>query len=63
MNPTVSSEAKKRFDEELIDLLLQLKWWDYDPQELTGILPLLCCPELDRVKTEIRRILEKRQQK
>lgn len=54
---------KKRFDEELIDLLLQLKWWDYDPQELTGILPLLCCPELDRVKTEIRRILEKRQQK
>lgn len=48
---------KKRFDEELIGLLLHLKWWDFEPQKLIGILPLLCNPDLDRVKDEIKQML------
>lgn len=41
---------KKRFDDELIDLLLRLRWWDLEPEVLTDFLPLLCDPDLDRVK-------------
>lgn len=48
---------KKRFDEELIVLLLHLKWWDFEPQKLIEILPLLCNPDLDWVKAEIKQML------
>lgn len=40
---------KKRFNDELIDLLLQFKWWDLKPDELVNILPLLCDFDLERV--------------
>lgn len=48
---------KKRFDDELIELLLNLKWWDYEGDELVKILPLLCDPDLESVKTELRKKL------
>ena len=32
---------KKRFDDELTDLLLRFRWWDYAPEKLVEILPLL----------------------
>lgn len=41
---------KKRFDDELIDLLLRLRWWDLEPETLASILPLLCDPDLEQVK-------------
>lgn len=48
---------KKRFDDELIELLLKLKWWDYNPQDLLEILPLLCNDDLEFVKDKIKQIL------
>ncbi len=48
---------KKRFDDELIELLLELKWWDFEPCKLVDILPLLCRSDLELVKTQIRDIL------
>lgn len=48
---------KKRFDDELIELLLELKWWDFEPCKLLDILPLLCSSDLELVKTRIRDIL------
>lgn len=45
---------KKRFDEELTELLLRLKWWDLPSRELTELLPLLCSPELEAVKAQLR---------
>lgn len=48
---------KKRFDDDLIELLLRLKWWDLPDEELADILPLLCSPDLDAVKAEFRRML------
>ena len=41
---------KKRFDDELISLLLELKWWDFGPQELAEFLPNLCIPDLEKLK-------------
>ena len=52
---------KMRFDDELIGLLLKLRWWDLPPEEVTQLVPLLCSPELEQVKEELRHLLlEKR---
>lgn len=39
---------RKRFGEELIALLLRLRWWDLPPDALAEILPLLCDPDLEK---------------
>lgn len=49
---------KKRFSDQLIHLLLQLKWWDYPPEELTKLLPLLCDFDLDTVQKKIQQLLD-----
>lgn len=48
---------KKRFDEQLISLLLKLKWWDFEPNKLVDFLPTLCCSDLAQVKEIIIRQL------
>lgn len=45
-----AKKSKDRFDDELKKLLLRFRWWGLEPQRLTEILPLLCDPDLDRVK-------------
>ena len=45
---------KQRFDEELTDLLLQFRWWDLPPQALVEVLPLLCDPDLEKVRAQIK---------
>lgn len=45
---------KKRFDDELIDLLLRLRWWNLEPEVLASILPLLCDPDLEQVKRALK---------
>ena len=41
---------KYRFDHETIDLLLKLKWWDKDMEEIKKIIPFISSPELDKEK-------------
>jgi len=49
---------RKRFDNELIDLLLCLKWWDKDIEEINDLIPLLTNSNLEYVKGEIKKLLE-----
>ncbi|MBU5467974.1 Vat family streptogramin A O-acetyltransferase [Virgibacillus sp. MSJ-26] len=42
---------KKRFDDELIDYLLKLKWWDWPPEKIFSNLEILCSSDLNRIKT------------
>lgn len=49
-----AKKSKDRFDDELKKLLLRFRWWDLEPQRLTEILPLLCDPDLDRVKQTLQ---------
>ncbi len=49
---------KKRFDDELIGLLLRLRWWDFAPEKLADFLPVLCDGDLNVVRAVIRRMLE-----
>lgn len=51
--------VKKRFDEELIALLLRLKWWDRSIDIINSLIPILTNSNLDFVKEEIRKYLEK----
>ena len=39
---------------ELIELLLQWKWWDLPPEQLVDALPILCNSDLDEVKKQIQ---------
>lgn len=48
---------KKRFDDELIDLLLKLKWWDRSIEEIEELMPLLSCGDLQMVKKRLSGML------
>ena len=41
---------KERFYGELKSLLLRFRWWDLPPEQLTDILPILCAPDLQRLR-------------
>ncbi|MDR1060958.1 MAG: CatB-related O-acetyltransferase, partial [Clostridiales bacterium] len=48
---------RKRFDDELVRLMLALKWWDKPIEEIQALMPLLNESDLELAKREIRRIL------
>lgn len=48
---------KKRFDEELISLLLELQWWNFQPEELVSFLPTLCSSDLEAVRAALKQRL------
>ena len=47
-------EVRKRFDDELVDLLLQFKWWDKSIEEINSLIPLLTNSDLGQVKAELK---------
>ena len=49
---------RKRFDDELIELLLRFKWWDKSIDDINELIPLLTCSKLDRVKEEIKKRID-----
>ena len=44
---------RKRFDDELIRLMLAFKWWDKSIEEINQLIPLLTSGNLENVKSEI----------
>ena len=46
---------RKRFDEELIDLLEKFKWWDKEIDEINLLIPILTSSDLKNVKTELKK--------
>ncbi len=50
---------KKRFDEELIELLLKLQWWDFEPEKLIAFMPILCDDDLELVRKKLKQTLER----
>lgn len=49
---------KKRFNDELIELLLEFKWWDLPPEKLVAVLPLLYDFDLEKVTKKIKEMIE-----
>ena len=48
---------RRRFDEELISLMLQWKWWDKTIEEIEALIPVLTCSDLDQVKEKIKSLI------
>ena len=48
---------RKRFDEELIDLLLKFRWWDKSVEEINGLISILTCSDLEKVRDELKKRL------
>ena len=51
--------VNKRFDDEMIELLLEFKWWDKDIEEINELIPFLGNTNLDEIKAKLRRLLNK----
>lgn len=48
---------RKRFDDEMIDLLEKLEWWNKTPNQIQKIIPLLSNSDILSVKEDIKNIL------
>lgn len=55
-----AKEIRKRFDDELIQLMLKLKWWDMEIDAINKLIPVLTDGNLERVKRKITALTEKR---
>lgn len=47
-------QVKKRFDDELTEILLKFKWWDLSIEEINNLIPILSCINLNKVKTFLK---------
>ena len=48
---------RKRFDNQLIKLLLKLKWWDKSIKEINELIPILTDNNLAEVKKKLKKIV------
>ena len=48
-----AKELRRRFDDELVGLLLEFRWWDKNVDEINALIPLLTCSDLEKVKREL----------
>lgn len=46
-------EVRKRFDDELISLLLSFRWWDRSIEEINALIPILTSPDLEAVRARL----------
>ncbi len=49
---------RKRFDDELIELMLKFQWWNRSIEEIDSLIPLLTNSDLEYVKAKIKRLIE-----
>jgi virginiamycin A acetyltransferase len=52
--------VRKRFDDELIELMLEFKWWDFPIKKIKEFIPLLSCNDLNEVKKELKNLIKQR---
>jgi len=48
---------KKRFDDELIDIMLKFKWWDLPIEEINRLIPILSDSSLVNVKMQLKKLI------
>ena len=46
---------RKRFDDELIELLIQFKWWDRSIEEINALIPILTSSDLETARKELQK--------
>ena len=53
--------VRRRFDNEMVDLLEKLRWWDRPIEEINRLIPVLSDSDLGRAKAEMRILLDREQ--
>ena len=48
---------RKRFDDELIGLLLKFRWWDKSIDEINTLIPLLTCGDIEKVRAQLKTLI------
>lgn len=56
-------EIRKRFDDRLIRLLLDFKWWDRSVEEIDSLIPILTSGDLNMVEQTLSAMLCDRKDK
>lgn len=51
-------KLRQRFDNEMIEILEKLKWWDKNIEEINQLIPLLTSSNLEKVKKQLSRLIE-----
>ncbi|KZK97028.1 CatB-related O-acetyltransferase [Pseudovibrio sp. Ad26] len=41
--------VRSRFSEEQVQMLLEMKWWDWTEEVLKGAMPLMCSSDIERL--------------
>ncbi len=54
-NPAKS--IRKRFDNEFIEILEKLKWWDKTIEEINDLIPLITSSDLEKAQEELRKLI------
>ena len=52
------SVIRKRFSDEIIDLLLKWQWWNASIEQINEWIPLLSCGDLEKVKVKLIELVE-----
>jgi len=50
---------RKRFEDEIIALLLELKWWDLSIEKITDYIPILCSNNHEELKKILNKVIQK----
>ena len=53
----LNQSKRIRFDDELIEIMERLEWWNKSIEEINNLIPLLTNSDLDYVKTELRKMV------
>lgn len=54
-----AKKIRKRFDDELIQILLKLQWWNMSIEKINNLIPILTCSDLEKVKHNLIALVEK----
>jgi virginiamycin A acetyltransferase len=47
---------RKKFDDELISLLLEVKWWNLPIEEINQLIAVLSCEDLEKTKIDLKKM-------
>lgn len=50
---------RRRFDDELIELMEEFQWWNKSIEEINDLIPILTCSDLEKVRAFIKSSLKK----
>ena len=43
-------EIRRRFDDDAVDFLLQLRWWEWPEEKVRQMVPILCSGDIDALR-------------